>query len=197
MSPLRTLCVFCGHASGGDPRFMAAAGALGRLLADRGVELVYGGGHVGMMGALAESMLRRGGRVMGVIPDFLMRRERAYLEITELVVVQSMEARKRLMMDRSDAFCILPGGFGTMDEAFEVITQKQLGLLPKPIVLVNVGGCFDGLITMIHAIVGQGFAARETERLYTVVASVDEALAEIDRQLVQSTQDKAVEASSP
>lgn len=183
MSDIRSLCVFCGHATGADPRYVAVATGLGRVLARRGIELIYGGGHLGMMGALAEAALSSGGRVTGVIPDFLMRTEAAYLEISEMVVVKSMEARKRLMLDRSDAFCVLPGGFGTMDEAFEVLTQKQLGLLAKPVVFVNVGGYFTPWQEMMKKIVGGGFATPETEALFSLVDSENDVLPAIKAEM--------------
>lgn len=183
MSTLRSLCVFCGYARGADPRYAAVATGLGRILARSGIELIYGGGHHGMMGALAEAALTSGGRVTGVIPDFLMRMEAAYLEISEMVVVTSMEARKRLMLERSDAFCVLPGGFGTMDEAFEVLTQKQLGLLEKPVVFVNVNGYFSPWCEMIKRIVEGGFAPPEAAELFTLVDSEEGVLPAIEAEL--------------
>ncbi|MFN3076137.1 MAG: TIGR00730 family Rossman fold protein [Alphaproteobacteria bacterium] len=173
MSALRSLCVFCGHATGNDPAYSAAASFLGRHLASRGIELIYGGGHIGVMGALAEAALEAGGRVVGIIPDFLTRVESAYLDLTELVVVGSMEDRKRQMMDRAQAFCVLPGGFGTLDEAFEVITQKQLGRLLKPIVLVDIGGYFQPWKAMINAVIERGFAAPNAHGLFQIVSGVE------------------------
>ncbi|MBF0562251.1 MAG: TIGR00730 family Rossman fold protein [Alphaproteobacteria bacterium] len=183
MSELRSLGVFCGHATGADPAYLAASVTLGRILAARGVELVYGGGHMGMMGALAEAALESGGRVVGVIPDFLTREESAYLAITEMIVVDSMEARKRLMMDRADAFCVLPGGFGTMDEAFEVLTQKQLGRLPKPIVFVDIGGFFQPWKAMADNVINKGFAAPDAARLYHLVPSVEDVVPVVEAAL--------------
>lgn len=187
MSAPRSVCVFCGHATGTDPRHVIVAANVGRLFAARGIELIYGGGHLGMMGALAEAALKAGGRVTGIIPDFLMRMEAAYLEITEMIVVKSMETRKRMMMDRADAFCILPGGFGTMDETFEVITQKQLGLLPKPIVFVNVHGFFASWQVLADGIIGGGFASPETASLYTVVDSEAEVLPAIEAERTRTS----------
>jgi uncharacterized protein (TIGR00730 family) len=130
---LRSVCVFCGSAPGQAPLFVEAARAAGTLLARRGLSLVYGGGHIGMMGAVADAALAAGARVTGVIPQHLMRPEVAHLGLTELIVVGSMHERKRLMADRSDAFLVLPGGYGTLDETFEMLTWLQLGLQHKPV----------------------------------------------------------------
>ncbi|HEV3019800.1 MAG TPA: TIGR00730 family Rossman fold protein [Burkholderiaceae bacterium] len=150
---LNSVCVFCGSAGGSDARFVESARDTGTLLAQRGLALVYGGGHIGMMGALADAALAGGGRVTGVIPRQLMRPEVAHLGLTELIVVDSMHQRKRLMADRADAFLVLPGGYGTMDETFEMVTWLQLGLQSKPVVLINVAGFFDPLLRWIrHAV---------------------------------------------
>jgi len=154
---LKSVCVFCGSAPGCDPRFVECARDTGALLAQRGLALVYGGGHVGMMGALADAALAAGGRVTGVIPRHLMRPEVAHLGLTELIVVDSMHQRKRLMADRADGFLVLPGGYGTLDETFEMVTWLQLGLQSKPLALVNLSGFFDPLLRWIEHAVDSGF----------------------------------------
>jgi uncharacterized protein (TIGR00730 family) len=182
---LRSLCVFCGSAAGHPPQFAEAARATGALLAQRGVALVYGGGHVGLMGALADAALAGGARVTGVIPQPLMRPEVAHLGLTELIVVESMHQRKQLMADRADAFLVLPGGYGTMDETFEMVTWLQLGLQHKPIAAVNVGGYFDGLIRWIHHSVDTGFVRPAQGNLLMVEATPEAALARLEQSLAR------------
>ena len=157
---LKSVCVFCGSQAGALPEYEAAARELARVLASHDVGLVYGGGHVGLMGALADAMLARGGRVTGVIPQHLMRPEVAHQELTELIVVDSMHERKRLMADRSDAFVVLPGGYGTLEEMFEMVTWLQLRLQAKPVGVVNVEGYFDSLLRFLEHGAEQGFIRR-------------------------------------
>lgn len=173
---LKSLCVFCGSSAGGDPRYRAAASRLGTTLAREGVQLVYGGGHLGLMGALAEAVIAGGGRVIGIIPEHLTRVEQAFAGATELLVVDSMHTRKRAMFERADAFATLPGGMGTLDETFEILTWKQLRLHHKPIVIVNQHGYWAPWLAMAGHIVEGGFAHAETTRLYQVVDDVDEVL---------------------
>lgn len=174
---LRSLCVFCGSSPGSDPAHREAAARLGRAMAADGVRLVYGGGHLGMMGALAEAVMGAGGRVVGVIPEHLTRVEKAYVEITELHVVDSMHTRKRMMFDMADAFAVLPGGMGTMDETFEILTWKQLRLHNKPIVIVNQEGYWQPWLDLAAHIIGNGFAHADTSRLYSVADDVGQVLA--------------------
>lgn len=157
---IRTLCVFCGSQPGRLPEYESAARELARVLAARGIGLVYGGGHVGMMGAVADAMLTAGGRVTGVIPEHLMRPEVAHQGLTELIVVDSMHARKRAMADRSDAFVVLPGGYGTLEEMFEMITWLQLRLQAKPVGLLNVAGYYDRLLAFLEHGAQEGFIRR-------------------------------------
>lgn len=173
---LKSLCVFCGSSPGSDPAHLQAARRLGRMLADQGIHLVYGGGHLGMMGALAETVIGAGGRVVGIIPEHLTRVEKAYLDITELHVVDSMHTRKRMMFDFADAFAVLPGGMGTMDETFEILTWKQLRLHNKPIIIVNEGGYWSPWLALADHIVAQGFAHPDTAKLYTVADDVGQTL---------------------
>ena len=179
---VRSVCVFCGSAPGRHPRFIEAARATGGLLAQRGIALVYGGGQVGMMGALADSALAAGGRVTGVIPQHLMRPEVAHRGLAELIVVDSMHQRKRQMADRADAFLVLPGGYGTLEETFEMVTWLQLGLHRKPVALVNVGGYFDSLLRWIHHAVDTGFVQSGQSNLLQSEATPELALARLQRQ---------------
>lgn len=157
---LKSVCVFCGSQAGRLPEYEQAARELARVLIAHDVGLVYGGGHVGLMGALADAMLAGGGRVTGVIPQHLMRPEVAHQGLTELVVVDSMHARKRIMADRSDAFIVLPGGYGTLEEMFEMVTWLQLRLQAKPVGIVNVEGYFDSLLRFLEHCASDGFIRR-------------------------------------
>lgn len=147
---------------------MSAARDTARLLADSGIELVYGGGHVGLMGALADEALVQGGRVVGVIPEHLMRPEVAHQGLTELIIVDSMHTRKQTMALRSDAFIVLPGGFGTLEEMFEMLTWLQLRLQAKPVGLLNVEGYFDSLLQFLEHAAGEGLIRREHRDLLRV-----------------------------
>lgn len=150
--PLRSVCVYCASSVGADPRLVAAARVVGTTLARRGVRLVYGGGRVGLMGAVADAALASGGQVTGIIPEFLKAREVHHTGVSELVVVRSMHERKAAMAERAEAFIALPGGFGTFEELFEVLTWTQLDLQRKPVGLLNVAGFYDGLIDFLdHA----------------------------------------------
>jgi uncharacterized protein (TIGR00730 family) len=157
---LKTVSVFCGSQAGGRPEYLEATRELARVLIAHDIALVYGGGHVGLMGALADAMLSGGGRVTGVIPRHLMRPEVAHQGLTELLVVDTMHARKRAMADRSDAFVVLPGGYGTLDEMFEMVTWLQLRLQSKPVGVVNVGGYFDHLLRFVQHCAQEGFIRR-------------------------------------
>ncbi len=180
---LNSVCVFCGSSPGRDPRFAQAARATGALLARRGIALVYGGGHIGVMGEVADAALAAGGRVTGVIPQHLMRPEVAHLGLSELIVVDSMHQRKRLMADRADAFLVLPGGYGTLDETFEMVTWLQLGLQHKPLVLVNVGGYFDSLLQWLQLAVDSGFVRPQQAHLLRAEATPQAALARLDLEI--------------
>lgn len=154
---MKRICVFCGSNPGRDSRFSAAADDLGRRIAQRGFGLVFGGGRVGLMGALADAALAAGGEVVGVIPDALMRAELAHEGLTDLRVVGSMHERKALMERLSDAFVALPGGFGTLDEFCEILTWSQLGIHSKPCSILNVGGYFDPFLKFVDGAVQAGF----------------------------------------
>ncbi len=149
MSTIRNICVYCGSGPGTDPRFVKAAHAFGAILADNGIGLVYGGGSVGLMGAVAASTMARGGRVTGIIPEFLSNRERPFSDAQELIVTRDMHERKRIMFERSDAFVALPGGVGTLEEVVEQLTWAQLGRHKKPILAANIGGFWDPLCALL------------------------------------------------
>jgi uncharacterized protein (TIGR00730 family) len=174
---LRSVCVFCGSSSRVEEIHRTAAARLGELLAERGVRIVYGGGRVGLMGVLADAALGRGGEVVGVIPEFLVGWEVAHAGLTDLRVVGSMHERKRTMAELADAFVVLSGGFGTLDETIEILTWKQLGLHDKPMVLVSIDGFWEPLHALVTHLVATGFAHPEDAGLLTIVHSPEEAIA--------------------
>jgi uncharacterized protein (TIGR00730 family) len=165
---MKYLCVFCGSSKGGPAIYAETARRFGHALSAHGLGLVYGGGHVGLMGILADAVLQSGGPVLGVIPRSMVERELAHGKLTELHVVETMHQRKALMADRSDAFAALPGGFGTADELFEILTWAQLGLHAKPICLLNIAGFFDPLLAWVDQCVRQGFLRAEHRELLQV-----------------------------
>jgi len=176
MVRVRSIGVFCASSNGHGDRYLAAARALGALLADEQVELVYGGGAVGLMGALADACLGAGGRVTGVIPTGLFRREVAHRGVSELHEVATMHERKALMYDRSDAFIALPGGLGTLDELAEVATWSQLGLHAKPLVLLDVDGFWQPFVELLDGMVAAGLLKPENRALLEVRTSARAAL---------------------
>jgi uncharacterized protein (TIGR00730 family) len=159
------LCVFCGSSTGNRPEYGAAAETLGDILVQRGIELVYGGGKIGLMGILADRVLERGGRVIGVIPESLMAYEVGHRGLTELRIVGSMHERKAMMSDLSDGFIALPGGFGTIEEFCEVVTWSQLGIQSKPCGLLNVESYFDPLLDLFDHAMREEFVHKENRRL--------------------------------
>jgi uncharacterized protein (TIGR00730 family) len=168
---MKRVCVFCGSNAGTRPEYGVAAQGLASVLARRGLGLVYGGGKVGLMGLLADSMLQIGGEVIGVIPQSLVAKEVAHHGISELRVVDTMHQRKALMNDLSDAFIALPGGFGTLEEFFEILTWSQLGIHAKPSGLLNVSGYYDSLLAMLDHAVSEGFLRPAFREL--VIADID------------------------
>ena len=154
---MKRICVFCGSSSGARPEYAEAARTLAGLLAGRGMGLVYGGGNVGLMGIIADAMLAAGGEVIGVIPRSLLLKEVGHREVTELRVVETMHERKALMSELSDGFIALPGGFGTLDEFFEILTWAQLGFHGKPCGLLNVAGYFDDMLRALDHAVAERF----------------------------------------
>jgi uncharacterized protein (TIGR00730 family) len=148
MNEIKTVCVYCGSGPGTNPRFMESATALGKALAENGIRLVYGGGSVGMMGAVASAVLHHGGQVTGIIPEFLIRKE-VMMPLQDLIVTPDMHERKRLMFEHSDAFVALPGGIGTLEELVEQLTWQQLGRHSKPVLLANIDGFWEPLLALI------------------------------------------------
>jgi uncharacterized protein (TIGR00730 family) len=174
MAEIRSLCVLCGSREGADPAYRSAAQDLGSRIAHRGVRLIYGGGAIGLMGVIADSVISRGGEVVGVIPDFLMKWEVGHANLTDLVITDSMHARKTRMFAMADAFVVLPGGLGTLDETFEIITWKLLRLHDKPIVVLDVAGYWSALLALIDQTVASDFASPAVSGLFRVVGSPDQ-----------------------
>ena len=168
---MKRICVFCGSNAGARSEYAEAARALATVLAERKLGIVYGGGNVGLMGVLADAALARGGEVIGVIPQKLVDKEVAHRGVTELRIVETMHERKALMNDLSDAFLALPGGFGTLDEFFEVLTWAQLGFHGKPCALLNVAGYYDGMLAMLDHAVTERFLRPAHREL--VIADTD------------------------
>jgi uncharacterized protein (TIGR00730 family) len=172
MATRLTVAVFCGSSFGHDPVFREAAMALGDGLARAGIRLVYGGGRIGLMGALADAALEAGGDVLGVLPDFLRTREIAHGALTRLEVTDSMHTRKRRMFELSDVFVSLPGGIGTLDETIEILTWRQLGLHAKPILICDVAGTAMPLLAAIEGAISRGFAKPSLRMYYELIEGV-------------------------
>ncbi|MFA7428948.1 MAG: TIGR00730 family Rossman fold protein [Rhodospirillaceae bacterium] len=189
MTELKSLCVFCGSSPGNDVRYADSARALGRALGEAGVELVFGAGGVGIMGAVAQACLDAGGAVTGIIPEHLTQAEAALPGLTETIVVPDMHTRKRIMFDRSDAFCVLPGGFGTMDETFEILTWKQLGLHDKPVVIVDVAGYWKPFLTFTESMLTEGFIKPRHLDLFSVVARIEDVLPAARREVLTADEE--------
>lgn len=176
MTDIRAVCVYCGSAARVAEPYQATARRLGALLAEHGIDLVYGGGRMGLMGLVADAVMDGGGRVVGVIPDHIMALEVEHRGLSDLVVVGSMHERKQAMFDRSDAFVVLPGGLGTLDEMIEVLTWKQLALHDKPVILVDDAGYWQPLLALIDHMIDNGFARQQHRRLFRVVDSVEDVI---------------------
>jgi uncharacterized protein (TIGR00730 family) len=170
---LKSVCVFCGSQQGARAEYLDAARDLARACAARDMLVVYGGGHVGMMGALADEMLANNGRIVGIIPRHLMRSELAHRGLTELNIVESMHDRKRAMAERSDAFVVLPGGYGTFEEMFEMVTWLQLRLQSKPVGILNIEGYYDRLLDFLRHAASEGFIRPEHWDLIIVEHGVE------------------------
>ena len=174
MAKFQSLCVFCGSKCGDNHAYETEARRLGNLMAKRGVRLVYGGGRIGLMGAVADAVSAEGGDVVGIIPEFLLRLEVGNDQAGELIVTDTMHTRKAKMFEMSDAAIVLPGGMGTMDETIEVMTWKQLRQHDKPIVVMNVDGYWDPFVALVDSIVDGGFAHPKIRDLISVVAGADD-----------------------
>ncbi len=174
MSGRKSVCVFCGASNNVDKKFLDIGAEFGKLLASRDITLVYGGGDCGVMGAVANSTMKHGGYAIGVFPRSLRNIENEHQSLTEITIVDTMHERKQNMFERSDAFIVFPGGFGTMDEMFEIITWKQLMLHDKPIVIFNYQGYWDPLIALMKNIIESRFAKAEVATYYHVVDKLED-----------------------
>jgi uncharacterized protein (TIGR00730 family) len=176
MASIRAICLYCGSSNAFTADLLEAAFDFGRSVGRAGIELIYGGGQAGLMGRAADGALAGGGRVVGIIPNFLHGREIAHAGLSELLVVDNMHERKRRMVERADAFVILPGGIGTLDEMFEVLTWRQLGLHDKPIVLVDLGGYWQKLEELLQHLRARAYGPGDGRILYSRVEGIDEVL---------------------
>ena len=176
MTAIESVSVFCGASAGNSENYRRGAVELGRGLAENGVRIVYGGGGVGMMGAVADSALAAGGEVVGVIPAFLAERELSHKRLSAVHVVETMHERKRLMFELSQAACALPGGLGTLDEVIELVTWGQLGLHARPLVIVSIDGYWDPLQTLADAVIAEGFARASARALTRFVPDAEAAI---------------------
>jgi uncharacterized protein (TIGR00730 family) len=179
MSIIKSICVYCASGPGNNPAFMEAAKRFGRILAENGIRLVYGGGAVGLMGALAESVLDQGGLVTGVIPDFLVNREHMLARVQERIITPDMHERKRVMFERADAFVALPGGVGTLEELVEQLTWAQLGRHKKPILILNVARFWDPLCVLLDQMEKLAFIRPGLSVNYLVTDRVEEILPQL------------------
>ena len=173
-SPIRTVCVYCGSGRGLNPHYTQAAVTLGRMLGERGIGLVYGGGGLGLMGDVARATIAHGGRVTGIIPEFLLSKEKALEAVDELIVTQDMHERKRLMFERSDAFIALPGGIGTLEELVEQLTWSQLGRHTKPIVVANIDNFWTPFLDLLAHMKADTFIRSGLDVRFTVVDSAEQ-----------------------
>jgi len=171
---IQNVCVYCGSSGHTDESSKNIAQEIGTFLGSSKLRLIYGGGHVGLMGIVADAALAAGGEVIGIIPEYIRSKEVQHTGLTELHVVPSMHIRKNMMVEKSDAFVVLPGGFGTLDETFEVLTWRQIGLHNKPIIIYNENGFWDPLLALIENLIKKGFAPEENRNLYTVARTPEE-----------------------
>lgn len=178
---LKRIALFCGSSTGQTPFFMEQATLVGETLAERNIELVYGGAQVGLMGAVANGALQKGGKVIGVIPHFLKTKEIAHPNLTQCIEVNSMHERKTTMNELCDGVIALPGGFGTLEELFEMLTWLQLGLHQKPIGILNLNGFYDALITLIQTMVNEGFLKAANQELLLVDSHLPQLLEKMER----------------
>ncbi len=171
---IKNICVYCGSSPTASEQYKKAAFDVGKVLADNKLGLVYGGGRRGLMGVVADSVLSNGGQAIGIIPKHLQDREERHDTLNELHVVDSMHIRKQMMVERSDAFLILPGGYGTLDEAFEILTWKQLGLHNKPIIFINIFGFWSPLKELKQHLFDESFIKAEDLKLFNIIDSIDQ-----------------------
>lgn len=190
MSPARTLCVYCGSGNGRNPAYVEAARQLGEAMAKAGIGLVYGGGSLGLMGEVARTVLGNGGHVTGIIPEFLANRERMLTDVNDLVVTPDMHSRKMTMFARASGFVALPGGLGTLEELAEITTWAQLGQHRKPIILCNIAGYWDPLVTLLDHMRAEAFIREGLEFQMDVVARATDVIPAFE-QRVRLSPDKA------
>lgn len=176
MAKIKSLCVYCGSSDRGRPAHHDAALRLGRIMSKAGIRLIYGGGRIGMMGRIADAVMEGGGEVTGIIPQFLEQVEVGHSGVTQLIVTDNMHDRKQKMAEISDAFLIMPGGLGTLEETFEILTWKQLGLHEKPVVIADIDGYWRHLTELIDHMIDESYAKAENRALFQVIDSVDELL---------------------
>ncbi|PJZ47256.1 TIGR00730 family Rossman fold protein [Leptospira brenneri] len=188
MNVIKNVAVYCGSSPGFDPSFMTEASKLGEYLGSHQIGLVYGGASVGLMGAVANGCLAKKGSVTGVLPKFLKKKEIEHDGLGELIIVETMHERKRIMFDLADAFIVLPGGFGTMEEFFEIITWSQLGLHNKPVVILNWLGFYDPLITLLQTMVTSGFLKKENATLLQVLETSKDLLSTLQNYSPSNTE---------
>ena len=186
MTKIGSLCVYCGSSSSGPPSHKVAAIRLGQIMAAHGIRLIFGGGRIGLMGALADSAIAGGGEVIGVIPRFLDEHEISHTGVTRLEITDSMHERTQLMAELSDGFIVLPGGLGTLDETLEIITWKQLNLHDKPIVIVNIDDYWQPLEWLIGHTVSNGYTHPENSEIVTILSNVDDVLPTLKKELIRS-----------
>ena len=191
MTDINSLCVYCGSRPGNNENFQKLARTVGKILGHHQIKLIYGGGNVGLMGIIATSVMDHGGSVHGIIPSHLDETEKSHDQITELTIVDNMHQRKRMMFDNSDAFLILPGSIGTLDETIEIITWRQLKLHDKPIVLLNYANYWDPFIDLLQNIIKHDFTSPETMNLFHVVNTPEEVLP-----LLRKLPDPAIDAKN-
>ena len=191
MEKIKAVCVYCGSSDKAPDVYKRATGDLGREFVKNNVRLVYGGGQVGLMGIIANSVMENGGKVTGFIPEYLHEFERGHTGISELFIVDSMHERKRLMFEHSDGFVILPGGFGTLDEIFEILTWRQLRLHAKPIIFIDINNYWSPLFdTFVDKMIAETFVRPEHKSFYKIVESVEEVLPAMEQAYSVSPPDK-------
>jgi uncharacterized protein (TIGR00730 family) len=174
MSKIQSVCVYCGASDRASPRYKLAAKEVGQIIAENELRLVYGGGRMGLMGVVADAVLKAGGHATGIIPKHLQDREARHDELSELHIVDSMHIRKTMMVERSDAFLVLPGGYGTLEEAFEILTWKQLGLHKKPIIFLNIFGYWSPLKELKQHLFDESFIKADDLKLFSIVDTPDQ-----------------------
>lgn len=187
MKKLNSVCVYCAMRDGAKSIFKNSAIKLGEALADNDITLVYGGASLGLMGAIADATLNKDGKVIGIIPEVLKEKEVAHTGLTEQHFVNNMHTRKKMMAEKSDAFIVMPGGFGTLDETFEIITWKQIGLHNKTIIILNIDNFYQPFIEMVNHLVENKIVGGNPKELFTVVNTVEEIIPAINAEINQSS----------